>query len=147
MKKCIARGDYPDCQKEAGRSPPYSRPTTVPPRRKKTRRLESKTKNSFPAAGKEFTYTTNAKPVDTGAANSFPVARGSNRNADQAGLLAPAFLSPAPSHARAQWHLPDRWLLQWRDRAGLQPASLLSLATPDPNNMNFSRLDSLIIAL
>ena len=30
---------------------------------RKTRRKESKTKNSFPAAGKEFTCTINAKPV------------------------------------------------------------------------------------
>ena len=104
-------------------------------------------KKLFSAAGKEFTYTINAKPVDTGAANSFPVARGSNRNADQAGLLAPAFLSPAPSHARAQWHLPDRWLLQWRDRAGLQPASLLSHITPDPNDMNFLTINSFMLVL
>ena len=31
----------------------------------------------------------------------------------------------------------SRSLSQWRDRAGFQPASLLSLATPNPNDMNF----------
>ena len=70
---------------------------------RRSRRSESKIKDSFPRTGKE-SLPTNTNANNKGAANSFPVARGSNRNANQAGLLAPAFPSPAPSHALAQWH-------------------------------------------
>ena len=78
-------------QKEAGRPLPLNRPTTVAALEERHSERKAKQKNSFPAAGKEFNCTINAKPVDTGIANSFPVARGSNRNANQAGLLAPAY--------------------------------------------------------
>ena len=89
------------------------------------------TKKLFSDNGKEPSLNTCG--YRSGTANSFPVARGSNRNR-QSGRSPGSSVNalrrlPMPS---AQWRLPDRWLLQWRDRAGFQPASLSSLATPNP---------------
>ncbi len=56
-----------------------------------TQQKESKQKNSFPAMGKESNTAQTRTPTKSGAVNSFPVARGSNRNTNQAGLLAPAY--------------------------------------------------------
>ena len=67
LKKCISRGDYPFSKRRRAGLPLFCRPTTVAAPEENAA-TGKQNKNSFPPAGKEFTCTTNAKPVDTGGA-------------------------------------------------------------------------------
>ena len=78
-------------QKEAGRPLPLNRPTTVAALEERRGERKAKQKTLLRQWEKSSLAQQTRSPSKTGAAYSFPVARGSNRNANQAGLLAPAY--------------------------------------------------------
>ena len=91
LKKCISRGDYPFSKRRRAGLPLFCRPTTVAALEERRGERKAKQKTLLRQWEKSSLAQQTQSPSKTGAANSFPVARGSNRNANQAGLLAPAY--------------------------------------------------------
>ena len=127
-----------DTQRRLGRPLPYSRPRllrrvqkmrTAAIRKSKTKTL-SRTQEKGKISKSRDTQIKRLSP------DPFPVARRSN--SDRQSGNSPGFSSSRPDAFPCSRTVASvgRSLSQWRDRAGFQPASLLSLSTPDPINMN-----------
>ena len=127
-----------DTQRRLGRPLPYSRPQLLRRVRKKKNAAirKSKTKTLSRTQGKGKLSKTRDTQIKSLSPDPFPVARRSN--SDRQSGNSPGFSSSRPDAFPCSRTVASvgRSLSQWRDRAGFQPASLLSLSTPDPINMN-----------
>ena len=118
LKKCISRGDYPFSKRRRAGLPLFCRPTTVAaPEENATKGKQNK--KLFSARGKRV-HLHNKRETCRYRRRiiSSPSLAGQTETVNQAGLLASA-CAPRTFPCSRTVAFPVRWLLQWRDRAGL----------------------------
>ena len=118
LKKCISRGDYPFSKRRRAGLPLFCRPTTVAAPEENAAKGKQN-KKLFSARGKRV-HLHNKRETCRYRRRiiSSPSLAGQTETVNQAGLLASA-CAPRTFPCFRTVAFPVRWLLQWRDRAGL----------------------------